>query len=61
MPSNGVNVVFQDGQKMAFINVTLIDDQLIENEEMFTLAITSISTGGRIGRKKFLNVSHDFR
>jgi len=57
MPSSGVTVTFEDGQTMAHMSVTLIDDNLIENEEMFTLAITSISNGGKIGERKFLNVS----
>ena len=57
MPSSGITVKFEDGQTTAHMSITIIDDQLIENEETFTLAITSISNGGRIGERKFLNVS----
>ena len=56
MPSTGVTVKFEDGQTVAQLSITLIDDSLEENEETFTLAITSVSAGGRIGKKKYMEV-----
>ena len=56
MPASGITVKFEDGQSTAYVTITLIDDSLVENEEMFTLAITSSSSGARIGERKYLNV-----
>lgn len=57
LPSSGVTVYFADGQTKAEMSVGLLDDDLIEHEEKFTLALTDASGGARIGSRKTLDVS----
>lgn len=56
-----MNVTFTGGSPlgtMACLNVTIIDDNVIENDESFTVTLSLISTGESIGQT-IVTIVHD--
>ncbi|KAJ8414918.1 hypothetical protein AAFF_G00024410 [Aldrovandia affinis] len=47
-PASG-NVTFQDGQGVAIIEITITDDSVVESLETFSVALTRVMGGARLG------------
>uniref|UniRef100_A0A8C4S4U8 Adhesion G-protein coupled receptor V1 n=1 Tax=Erpetoichthys calabaricus TaxID=27687 RepID=A0A8C4S4U8_ERPCA len=54
-PANGT-VVFTDGQDTAVIEITIVDDNIIEFSETFNVSLTRISGGARLGNDSSIMV-----
>ncbi|XP_077203699.1 adhesion G-protein coupled receptor V1 isoform X3 [Paroedura picta] len=48
MPSFG-NLTFADGQEMGMIEITIIDDDIAESIEMFSVTLLGVTGGARLG------------
>ncbi|KAG2466796.1 GPR98 protein, partial [Polypterus senegalus] len=54
-PANGT-LVFTDGQDTAVIEITIVDDNIIEFSETFNVSLTRISGGARLGNDSSIMV-----
>ncbi|XP_048838820.1 adhesion G-protein coupled receptor V1 [Brienomyrus brachyistius] len=55
-PASG-NVTFQDGQAMSIIEITIIDDSAVELLETFSVTLTQVMGGARLGNETMVTVS----
>nr|Q6JAN0.1 RecName: Full=Adhesion G-protein coupled receptor V1; AltName: Full=G-protein coupled receptor 98; AltName: Full=Monogenic audiogenic seizure susceptibility protein 1 homolog; AltName: Full=Very large G-protein coupled receptor 1; Flags: Precursor [Danio rerio]AAT07468.1 very large G-protein coupled receptor-1 [Danio rerio] len=55
-PSSG-NITFQDGQAMAYIEITIIDDTIVESTETFMVKLIRVIGGARLGVETSVVVS----
>ncbi|XP_036069486.1 adhesion G-protein coupled receptor V1 isoform X2 [Oryzias melastigma] len=51
------NVTFQDGQREAFISITILDDEQVEATETFTVTLLRVIGGARLGQMTSVTIS----
>lgn len=49
MPSAGVSVIFEDGQEEAYLTIKLVDDEIMEMAESFTVVLSGVNGGAKLG------------
>ncbi|MBN3308256.1 GPR98 protein, partial [Amia calva] len=50
------NITFSDGQAVSFIEITIIDDNIVEFMETFSVALTQVAGGARLGNDSNVTV-----
>ncbi|RXN21226.1 G- coupled receptor 98-like protein [Labeo rohita] len=55
-PSSG-NLTFQDGQAVAYIEITIIDDAIVESTETFMVKLVQVIGGARLGDETSVVIS----
>ncbi|XP_039258016.2 adhesion G-protein coupled receptor V1-like isoform X1 [Styela clava] len=48
-PTAGINIIFKDGQKMAYAKITIVDDEEMEMTETFVVVLSGVNGGAELG------------